>query len=483
MYFCAVFLFFLTVSFTVSSPVKQSGKFYPIPPGTDKGLYNKGLHEGDILLVNRTKKSPPIMGKNVIKDADMLWPHAAIVYRTEDSVGCPESQQCELLMKAMDEYHKKSCIRFKEWTGEDDYVSVFFNPDSGSCWSPVGMVGDRQRLSLGQKCWYFGIIVHELGHALGFWHEMNRPDRDQYIVIDWQNIIAGFASAFHVMRPDQVNLLGEKFDYKSVMMYDEYAFSKDGTSPTIQTTDGEVIGPLWMKNSLSDSDVRRIHKLYQCKDNNQKVSFPYNIHCTFKENVCGFKNGEYTIWKWKTDEESNYVITTLDSAGGTPGKFISPNLHPVSKADKLRGPKGCIRFWSILQGNGTMTLSLDMETLDNVTQLSFNDNATKSVWSSDKVRTSWAHQRVTIDITEPFRLTFKSQFYNDVSKDGLIALAAIEILYNGACESISRLIPHKPTNLALESISKVVEDLHNITAVTNIVANEKKAREKSDKRS
>lgn len=54
----------------------------------------------------------------------------------------------------------------------------------------MGRVGDgEQRLSLGQRCWYKGIVIHELGHAIGFWHEMNRPDRDDWIYVYWQNII------------------------------------------------------------------------------------------------------------------------------------------------------------------------------------------------------------------------------------------------------------------------------------------------------
>lgn len=60
-------------------------------------------------------------------------------------------------MKAFDHYHKKSCIRFKEWSGENHYVRIFFNPDSGACWSAVGKTSGGQLLSLGQRCWYLGI--------------------------------------------------------------------------------------------------------------------------------------------------------------------------------------------------------------------------------------------------------------------------------------------------------------------------------------
>lgn len=96
-----------------------------------------------------------------------------------------------------------------------------------SCCSFVGKRGNGpQAISIGKNCDKFGIVVHELGHAVGFWHEHTRPDRDDWVTIIRDNIMVGQEYNFNRLTSEEVNSLGLKYDYDSIMHYARNTFSK-----------------------------------------------------------------------------------------------------------------------------------------------------------------------------------------------------------------------------------------------------------------
>jgi len=44
---------------------------------------------------------------------------------------------------------------------------------------------------LGENCLNIGDLLHEMLHTVGFFHEHQRPDRDNFVKVDLQNIPPG----------------------------------------------------------------------------------------------------------------------------------------------------------------------------------------------------------------------------------------------------------------------------------------------------
>lgn len=113
-------------------------------------------------------------------------------------------------------------------------------------------------------CIFKGTVAHELIHALGFWHEQSRPDRDQYVRILYQNIIPGQEYNFNKQSWSSAQQLNTAYDYDSIMHYDPKEFSKNGYNTIEPLRAGVNLVNAAYKNSLSSIDVAEIRRYYNC---------------------------------------------------------------------------------------------------------------------------------------------------------------------------------------------------------------------------
>lgn len=132
-----------------------------------------------------------------------------------------------------------------------------------SCCSYIGYVGcGEQGVSLASGCLDSGTIVHEVLHALGFYHEHSRPDRDQYVKIIRDNIRTGYEINFEEETNQSINSLGIDYDYNSVMHYCENSFSKSSNKKTLVPLDPNAV--VCGVCELSPLDALQINLLYGC---------------------------------------------------------------------------------------------------------------------------------------------------------------------------------------------------------------------------
>lgn len=211
------------------------------------------LLEGDLLL-------PTTRNALKCRNSNCLWRKSSngfvtIPYTVSRSFS---SRDKAMIQNALRAFHSKTCLRFVPRRTQRDYISI---ENKDGCYSSLGRTGGRQVLSLNRRgCVYHGIIQHEMNHALGFYHEQTRSDRDRYVRINWQNINQRMAYNF---RKQNTNNQNTPYDYSSIMHYGRTAFSIRSGRDSITPIPNPRV-QIGQRKGMSRTDILRINRLYKC---------------------------------------------------------------------------------------------------------------------------------------------------------------------------------------------------------------------------
>lgn len=352
---------------TVQSELLENGNellTYPNGVRVERTPSGEILWQGDILLTDwQFEALTAPQTRSLILNRP--WTDGIIYYEWDANIATETKRHA---LAAMEEWHTRCGLIFIDVTGYSSYPNRIYLYNGNGNHSQIGMSGGRQELSLAKGGSNTSSAIHEIGHALGLMHEQCRADRDEYIVVYYDNIKPDKRHNF-----DKVGGSAYKtsaaFDYSSVMIYDSYItdpnFVYDPTKPVMLTKEGIAFEGSY---TPTDLDVQAINEMYRKK----ACTINARSECSLSGSVTGSKDYSYlsACILRAVPAENRYFTGWYED-----GKLLS-TLNPYTFS--VTGDRNIIARFGTLNRNYSVETSVSQHILNTGGMFQFVEGGTVS---------------------------------------------------------------------------------------------------------
>ncbi|KAL7648102.1 UNVERIFIED_CONTAM: hypothetical protein RMT77_000003 [Armadillidium vulgare] len=226
-------------------------------------LIKKMRRIGEKVWIFSSRNKEKIREKRKVVEESSLWSEGIIPFDFQDPL--PDVSK---VFEGIEHWETNTCLRFTRVNASNSKSAHIIFKKLKGCRSSVGRKEEPgQVVSIGETCNKVGIVVHEIGHALGFYHEIRRSDRDDFVVINYENILE--EERFNFDKMDSVSG-SVPYDLSSIMHYSPLEWSENGKT-TVATRDPMLQGIVgaWKVNQslgLSHRDKLIVNIAYGCID-------------------------------------------------------------------------------------------------------------------------------------------------------------------------------------------------------------------------
>lgn len=235
----------------------SQGNIYPKDLGID-GDYV--IAYGDLIVGESRYVKEYESGEKTLKvPKPKIWPNGEIPYRVGPKITEDQRESIKLIAGSLE---GQNIVKLRPYDPSKDKAYVHFKQGSQHCYAQVGYTGGVTEVSLNEKCGEKE-IYHEVFHVLGFFHEQNRYDRNDFVKILWENIDEKHWPQFERFPEESFPDIFQDpesmpFSYNTFMLYGPTVFSNNGDYSIVNIYGEPYIHQTYPTNE----DFKRARLLY-----------------------------------------------------------------------------------------------------------------------------------------------------------------------------------------------------------------------------